>query len=239
MRRQKWTAQEDSYLKQLIEEEEGSIHWELIAYKMTQKGYSKTHKQVKRRWYQYLSPELNNDEWKEAETIKLFGLYGVYRNQWKKIAIQFKGRTDNYIKNKFFSKIRKTVRLMIKYSQFKLNKTSTKEVNRLKSIVLAEFLDSSFEIDEGKGTHMGCINVFEMVNKLSFMRPIIKAVEFIAGNEKAVVYLLQFLIGFNNVYIKNKREVKGLIRSRKKRKLLNLTQHQAVSFDESQNLVFN
>lgn len=236
MRRQKWTFIEDTVLIDLVNKEKGLVHWELIAHKMNQAGYNKTYKQVKRRWYQYLSPDLNNDEWREDSTVKLFNLYNTHRNQWKKIAVEFKGRTDNYIKNKFFSKIRKIIRLMIKYSQFQLTKTSTKEVNRLKSIVLAEFLDSCFELPEDKRGDLGKVYVFEMINEISFMKPVINAVEFIARNEKATTYLLHFLISFNNLYITNKQEMKNIIRSRKKKGLLNLIQHHSIHMDESYNL---
>ena len=57
-----------------------------------------------------LNPQLKKDKWSKKENKQLFNLFYEIGCKWKEIAEYFKGRTDNSIKNQFFSLIRKSLR---------------------------------------------------------------------------------------------------------------------------------
>jgi myb proto-oncogene protein len=68
----------------------------------------------------------------------LFNTYKNFGNKWAKIAKFLNGRTDNDIKNHFFSTLRRSLRRISK----KINdKSSTKRVKELKPIVLTKFFE--------------------------------------------------------------------------------------------------
>lgn len=65
-------------------------------------------------------------------------------NKWIQIAESFPGRTDNSIKNQFFSLIRKSLRTARKI----INRHSnTQVINQFKPKVLAKFVQRSIEIE--------------------------------------------------------------------------------------------
>lgn len=76
------------------------------------------------RWHNNLNPKINKNEWTKEEELELFKCHEKYGNKWKVIAQHIKGRTHNYIKNKFYSTIRKKLRKINKILGIK-NSTST------------------------------------------------------------------------------------------------------------------
>ncbi len=73
----------------------------------------------------------------------LFSFYKSIGNKWKAIAKNFPGRTDNGIKNQFFSLIRKSLRNARKI----LGKVSnTALINKIKPKVLSDFFNQSINV---------------------------------------------------------------------------------------------
>lgn len=71
----------------------------------------KTGKQCRERWHNQLAPELNNSgKWTESENDILFEWHGKLGNKWAKIASHLPGRTDNCVKNHFYSTLRRGMR---------------------------------------------------------------------------------------------------------------------------------
>ena len=70
---------------------------------------------INKRWTHQLDPELKKDKWKEEDLRRLFDFHKLHEGQWKQISDNFPGRTDNCIKNQFFSLIRKSLRRMTKH----------------------------------------------------------------------------------------------------------------------------
>ena len=67
------------------------------------------------RWNDYLSPQIIKTSWTQEESKKLFDLHKAHGSQWKTISIEFPGRTHNYLKNQFFSLLRRSLRRMSKH----------------------------------------------------------------------------------------------------------------------------
>jgi hypothetical protein len=57
-----------------------------------------------------LNPAISKDCWTEKEKIKILELHQIYGNRWSKIAQHLEGRTDNAVKNFFYSNLRKKMR---------------------------------------------------------------------------------------------------------------------------------
>lgn len=58
----------------------------------------------------------------------MFEHHSIHGNKWKSIAQFFKGRTDNDIKNKFYSTMRKRLRKINKLLGVKNSTTQVKEI---------------------------------------------------------------------------------------------------------------
>ena len=62
-------------------------------------------KQCRERWYKHLDPSIRKSKWTIEEDIEIVRLYCEYGSSWSKIAQVLSGRTDNQIKNRFYSNL--------------------------------------------------------------------------------------------------------------------------------------
>jgi len=74
------------------------------------------------RWHNHLNPEIEKKAWSRKEEEKLFELHRIHGNKWTVIAESLPGRytfdnarTDNSIKNYFYSTIRRSLRRISKF----------------------------------------------------------------------------------------------------------------------------
>lgn len=96
--RNKFTQQEDERLVSLIKEN-GAKRWKSIAKKMQ----GKTARQCRDRYMNYLREGLGNSPWTEDEDYLLSEKVKEIGTHWSKIAIFFKGRSTNNIKNRWYT----------------------------------------------------------------------------------------------------------------------------------------
>ena len=111
-------TQEDEALIHLVNEK-GEKKWCTIATIINQQfgGSEKTGKQCRERWHNHLNPTLNKESFSLEDEIKVFEYQKQYGNKWSIIAEHFEGRNDNFIKNCFYSAIRRNLR---KYNKKKV-----------------------------------------------------------------------------------------------------------------------
>lgn len=69
------------------------------------------------RWSNKLNPDLSKKKWTDVEAKKLFNLHKIHGSTWKTISQDFTGRTDNFLKNQFFSLIRRSLRRLFRHLQ--------------------------------------------------------------------------------------------------------------------------
>lgn len=79
------------------------------------------------------------DKWTQEENKKLFELQKLHGSKWKEIATHFPHRTDNGIKNQFFSIIRKSLRKACKASEINIG---SNVINEVKPKILSDFLNT-------------------------------------------------------------------------------------------------
>ena len=112
-KRRPWTGREDDLMTKLVQEN-GTKQWTIISEKLNQyfPNAIRTGKQCRERWHNHLNPGINKDCWELAEEIALFSTHANLGNKWAEISNYLSGRTDNSIKNHFYSTLRKQYRVL-------------------------------------------------------------------------------------------------------------------------------
>ena len=93
--RQKFTAEEDQLLESLVNEL-GTHAWKKVAARMK----TRSTRQCRERYTNYLAPNVTNGPWTAAEDQLLEQKVQEMGQKWSKIAAFFEGRSDVNIKNR-------------------------------------------------------------------------------------------------------------------------------------------
>jgi len=97
-----WTTEEDKQLLNWIKIN-GPCKWS----KCSNIIQGRSGKQCRERWFNTLNPNVKKGNWSPEEEYNIFLLYEKFGSKWSKIASFFEGRTENSIKNRFYSTLRR------------------------------------------------------------------------------------------------------------------------------------
>jgi hypothetical protein len=97
-----WTEEEDEALRRAVREH-GRQNWAAIAGAVAGRGA----KSCRLRWCQHLAPELDSRPFTPEEDARIVELQRVHGNKWATIARFLHGRSDNAVKNRWNSALRK------------------------------------------------------------------------------------------------------------------------------------
>ena len=99
-----WSEQEDTIILNYVKEN-GPNNWAKLALLLP----GRVGKQCRERWRNFLDPNVKHEPWTKEEDDKLIQLHETYGNQWVKIAALIPGRSDNTVKNRWNSTVKKIV----------------------------------------------------------------------------------------------------------------------------------
>ena len=93
-----FTPQEDSFLKYTIGTN-GATHWNELARSLP----GRTAKQCRERWHNHLREGIKKGEWSTEEDLTILSSHEKLGNRWSKISKLLIKRSNNDIKNRYYS----------------------------------------------------------------------------------------------------------------------------------------
>jgi hypothetical protein len=157
LKKGQWSIQEDKLLEQWIKEN-GPRKWNQCG-RFIQ---GRSGKQCREHWNNCLNPELVKGEWTPEEDFLIMYFYEQCNGSWKKIIPLFNGRTENSIKNRFFSQLRK---IATKDASIEKRKECSKiKLEELKKFLNEAISDAKKELFSDKNMNEEDINNY--INKM-------------------------------------------------------------------------
>jgi hypothetical protein len=126
LRKGSWTVEED---RQIIEwvRIHGTKDWNgLIKSSLSQR----TAKQCRERWTNQLESVDRDKRWTPDEDEELIRLHTKFGNQWSKIASEMNGKTNNQVKNRWYSTVSRRIERAVRGEELDLKRGPKKEQKR-------------------------------------------------------------------------------------------------------------
>ena len=99
-----WSKEEDDRLKSIVLAD-GPRNWTKVAMQLP----GRIGKQCRERWHHHLDPDVVKKKWTVNEDILIFNLIKRFQTSWSEIARHVNGRSDNQIKNRYNSNLKRRI----------------------------------------------------------------------------------------------------------------------------------
>ena len=128
-----WSEEENELLLNWV-----SLNGECQWNKCSQIIKGRNAKQCREHWYEFLNPNLTKGNWTLEEDLLIMIFYQKYNGRWKNIIPIFEKRSENSIKNRFYSELRK---ISSKYE----NNLYKEPKKKLKLNIILKYLEQGIE----------------------------------------------------------------------------------------------
>ncbi len=112
-RKRKFTPEEDELILRLVSQH-GEANWSIIAAQMQ----GKNRKQLRDHYVNFLKSQVSEDRFSPAEDAAMLELMRRYGRAWNTIARLMPGRSPISIKNRYYSKLRRVVKLQARNGKY-------------------------------------------------------------------------------------------------------------------------
>lgn len=105
-----WTPEEDRLMCQIVESRKSLSDWKGVAQELNEKNPTKVYrsaKQCRERWNNHVNPAIDRGPWTPEQDIKLVTAFIELGKKWSQIAKELGTRTENAVKNRWHSLIRR------------------------------------------------------------------------------------------------------------------------------------
>eukprot|EP01017_Pseudomicrothorax_dubius_P046304 TRINITY_DN8135_c0_g1_i4.p1 TRINITY_DN8135_c0_g1~~TRINITY_DN8135_c0_g1_i4.p1 ORF type:complete len:488 (+),score=80.71 TRINITY_DN8135_c0_g1_i4:42-1466(+) len=115
-----WLPEEDEELTRVVATM-GKAAWSEVAKQLNgclKSEVYRTGKQCRERWINYLDPTINRANWTRSDDLQMLSLVQTYGKKWSKIAKNLNNRTENSVKNRFNSLLKRFADQLCKEESF-------------------------------------------------------------------------------------------------------------------------
>ena len=157
LNRGQWSEEENKLLRNWVSTN-GPCKWNKCSLFIN----GRNAKQCREHWYDFLDPNLTKGNWTLEEDLLIMIFYKKYNGSWKNIIPIFENRSENSIKNRFYSELRKIA------SQYEINSNRDSK-QKLKLNIILKYLDEGIKEAKNnflKKSNMNEKKLNEYINKI-------------------------------------------------------------------------